>query len=542
MQKFGSDQQQLANSGGSVISQDNAVLINGDSDGEEALLFGPAALREIQTGVANGDFSIPPSDSEGVVTADNDLPYWTFTDVSSAGAITCSIVTDTAAASGTSLRFSITAGTANSRSVTLRRFVPVASTRNQAFAYAPEVNTFGATNTANSTIRMQSQFYKADQTTTTGAVNDSGVVTFATLGTGSNWLTGTVSTANAAPSDAAFCLITITVATAASGTVVASTVDIPEVRLIRGDQTNLFAEYRTPGTYAPTYMRQNNGELQISPNGGTGNTKLGGSLTVDGGTVRTTGDMTIESSNGDLIIKDTSAGDAPRLQFMTSDGTYRGGIRLGATQNFAFLNGNTTDDYGFVLAERFYPMNGTSGSRYIDDDGTRTRFSGAIRAAGLASSGAIENTNGSYYADTPAVTSGTGQIANSAQWLISSGTNWQLRRSTGTSWAKFKENIEASSLTPEQFKALALVQFDWNEEAMREQFPDLDHVSTEKQHGVILDQLVDVMPEAIQQPTSPQETETVAWHIIHMAAMVALQDAIARIEVLEAKVAELEGA
>lgn len=392
MQKFGSDQQQLANSGGSVISQDNAVLINGDSDGEEALLFGPAALREIQTGVANGDFSIPPSDSEGVVTADNDLPYWTFTDVSSAGAITCSIVTDTAAASGTSLRFSITAGTANSRSVTLRRFVPVASTRNQAFAYAPEVNTFGATNTANSTIRMQSQFYKADQTTTTGAVNDSGVVTFATLGTGSNWLTGTVSTANAAPSDAAFCLITITVATAASGTVVASTVDIPEVRLIRGDQTNLFAEYRTPGTYAPSFMRQNNGELQISPNGGTGNTKLGGSLTVDGGTVRTTGDMTIESSNGDLIIKDTG-GTAPRLQFMTSDGTYRGGIRLGATQNFAFVTGNTTDDYGFVLAERFYPMDGTSGSRYIYDDGLRTATSGGFVIGSFTSTATAANVN-----------------------------------------------------------------------------------------------------------------------------------------------------
>ena len=84
------------------------------------------------------------------------------------------------------------------------------------------------------------------------------------------------------------------------------------------------------------------------------------------------------------------------------------------------------------------------------------------------------------------------------------------------------------------------MQFDWNEEALREQFPDLDHVSTEKQHGVILDQLQDVMPEAIQQPTSAQETETVAWHVVHMAAMVALQDAIKRIEVLEAKVAELE--
>ena len=540
MGKYGTNREGFGAFEGGVNADKGAPLVSTSSDGETALLFGPAALREIQTGVANGDFAIPPDAAGDTITESNPLPYWTFTDVNSAGAITCAVVADASSGSGNTLRFTITAGTPNSRSVTLRRFIPVASTRNQAFAYAPEVNTFGATNTAISTIRMQSQFYEADQTTTTGAVNDSGVVTFATLGTGSNWLTGTVSTANAAPADAAFCLITITVATAAAGTVVASTVDIPEVRLIRGDQTNLFAEYRTPGTYAPTYMRQQNGELQISPNGGTGNTELGGSLTVVGGTIDTSGDMTVASGNGDLIIKDTSAGGAPRLQFMTSDGTYRGGIRLGSTQNFAFVTGDTTDDYGFVLAERFYPMNGTTGSRYIDDDGTRTRFSGAIRAAGLASSGAIENTNGSYYADTPAVTSGTGQIANSAQWLISSGTNWQLRRSTGTSWAKFKKDIANTSISPEQFKALRFVQFHWDGPKLLEQYPDLSYVQDEMQHGVLLDQLVDVMPEAIQQPQSDTDTETVSWHIVHMAAMVALQDAISRIEDLEQRLADLE--
>jgi hypothetical protein len=498
--KFGSDQQQLADLGGGVISENGAVLIDGDSDGESALLFGPAALREIQAGVANGDFSIAPADAEGTITADNALPYWTFTDVNSAGAITCAIVTDTSSASGTSLRWSIAAGTANSRSATLRRFVPVASTRNRAFAYSPEVNTFGATNTANTTIRMQAQFYQEDQTTTTGSSIDSGVITFATLGTGSNWLTGSYTTANSAPSDAAFCLVTITVATAAAGSVVASQVTLPEVRLIRGDQTNLFAEYTTPATYAPTLVRQVNGTLQISPNAGTGATQIGGALNLD---TR----HTIASNNTSTII-------------MTRNDT---GTRSG------------------VVVGRVFP--GDQTTRYIDDDGTYMTTSGAwSTGGGIRTAGSVQNNNGSYYADTPATTSGTGQIANSAQWTLSSGTNWQLRRSTGTSWAKFKDNIESSSLTPEQFKALQLVQFDWNEEALREQFPDLDHVSTEKQHGVILDQLQDVMPEAIQQPTSPQETETVAWHVVHMAAMVALQDAIARIEVLEAKVAELEGA
>ena len=494
--KFGSDQQQLADSGGGVISEDGAVLLDGDSGGESALLFGPAALREIQAGVANGDFSITPPDEQATITADNPLPYWTFTDTSSAGKIKCAIVTDASAGSGNSLRWTVTAASANSLSAKLTRFIPVASTRNRAFAYSPEVNTFGATNTAISTIRMQAQFYKSDQATTTGTAIDSGVITFATLGTGSNWLTGTYTTANAAPSDAAFCLVTITVATAAAGTVVASTVDIPEVRLIRGDQTNLFAEYTTPATYAPSLVRQVNGELQISPNAGTGAVKIGGNLNFG-----------------------TAVTVVPAATALT-------------------ITRNDTGNRANIVVGRVFP--GTQVTRYIDDDGTYTTVSSGFRAAGIDTSGAMTNTNGSYYADTPSTTSGTGQIANSAMWVISSGTNWQLRRSTGTSWARFKENIEASSLTPEQFKALALVQFDWNEQAMREQFPDLDNVSTEKQHGVILDQLVDVMPEAIQHPTSSQETETVAWHVIHMAAMVALQDAIKRIETLEAKVAALE--
>jgi hypothetical protein len=473
MGKYGTNREGFGAFEGGVNADKGAPLVSTSSDGETALLFGPAALREIQTGVANGDFAIPPDAAGDTITEENPLPYWTFTDVNSAGAITCAVVADAFSGSGNTLRFSITAGTPNSRSVTLRRFIPVASTRNQAFAYAPEVNTFGATNTAISTIRMQSQFYQADQTTTTGAVNDSGVVTFATLGTGSNWLTGTVSTANAAPADAAFCLITITVATAAAGTVVTSTVDIPEVRLIRGDQTNLFAEYRTPGTYAPTGMRQQNGQLEINPNGGTGNTQLGGSLTVVGGTIATAGDMTVASGNGDLIIKDTSAGGAPRLQFMTSDGTYRGGIRLGSTQNFAFVTGNTTDDYGFVLAERFYPMNGTAGSRYIFDNGIRTEFSGGIEvnassnftqgvfsssvsATSLVASNTTTALNASgggdvalTGADTSVPITGNGEVTaipntttattNSARWVLISGSTYGLRRDSST--RRVKTNI-----------------------------------------------------------------------------------------------------
>ena len=334
VEKFGSDQSQIATLGGGVIGANGVVLLDGNSIGESAVLAGPALLREQQTLVANGDFGITPSDEQATITADNPLPYWTFTDTNSVGKITCAIVADASAGSGNSLRWTVTAGSANSLSAKLTRFIPVASTRNQAFAYSPEVNTFGATNTAVSTIRMQAQFYKNDQTTTTGTAIDSGVVTFSTIGTGSNWLTGSYTTANAAPSDAAFCLLTITVATAAAGTVVASTVDIPEVRLIRGDQTNLFAEYTAPATYAPTLVRQVNGTLQISPNAGTGATQIGGNLNF--GTT-----VTVDPAGNALTI-----------------------------------TRNDTGNRANIVVGRVFP--GTQTTRYIDDNGSQTSVSGAL--------------------------------------------------------------------------------------------------------------------------------------------------------------------
>jgi len=349
MGKYGTNLSGIAAYEGGVNNDKGSPLVANNTDGETALLFGPAALREIQAGVANGSWEVPPDQSTDTITEENPLPYWTFTDTNSAGKITCAIVADASSGSSNTLRWTVTAGSANSLSAKLTRFIPIASTRNRAFAYSPEVNTFAATNTAISTIRMQAQFYKADQTTTTGTAIDSGVVTFATLGTGSNWLTGTYTTANAAPSDAAFILVTITVATAAAGTVVASTVDIPEVRLIRGDQTNLFAEYTTPATYAPTLVRQVNGELQISPNAGTGAVKIGGNLNF--GTAIT-------------VVPATTALTITR---------------------------NDTGNRANIVVGRVFP--GDQITRYIDDDGSRTTVSAGFVIGSFTSTATAANVN-----------------------------------------------------------------------------------------------------------------------------------------------------
>jgi len=386
MGKYGTNVTGLGAYEGGVNNDKGAPLVANNTDGETSLLFGPAALREIQTGVANGSWEVTPDQATDTVTEENPIPYWTFTDINSVGAIKCAIVADASSGSSNTLRWSITAGSGNSLSAKLTRFIPVAATRNRAFAYSPEVNTFGATNTAISTIRMQAQFYKPDQTTTTGTAIDSGIITFATLGTGSNWLTGSYTTANAAPADAAYCLITITVATAAAGTVIASSVDIPEVRLIRGDQTNLFAEYTTPASYAPTLVRQVNGTLQISPNAGTGAVQIGGALNLD---TR----HTIEPLN---------------------TGTVR-------------FTRNDTSSRSSIAVARVFP--GDQTTRYIDDDGTYTTVSASLLVGATCQADAFRATA------IPVTTNTT----NAAIWFLNGGTDYTLRRNSSS--ARYKTNI-----------------------------------------------------------------------------------------------------
>jgi hypothetical protein len=344
--KFGSDQQQLADLGGGVISEDGATLLSGESTGEASLLFGPAALREIQAGVANGDFAIPPADAEATITADNALPYWTFTDVNSAGAITCALVADATAGSGKVLRWSVAASTATGKSATLARYVPVASSRNRAFAYIPELNTASATNTANASVTITYQYYKLDYTTT--GSSGTSTATFATLGTGTNWMNPAVNTTTATPSDAAFIYVEIKVSTTGTTPASISTVDITEARVIRGDQTNLFAEYTTPATYSPTRMRQVNGVLNIEPNGGTGAVQLGGALNLD---TR----HTIEPLNTGTV------------QFTRNDTGNRSSITVG----------------------RVFP--GTQTTRYIDDNGLQTEVSGALYIGAYSTTGSAAN-------------------------------------------------------------------------------------------------------------------------------------------------------
>jgi len=293
MGKYGTNREGFGAFEGGVNADNGAPLLSTNSDGETALLMGAPLIREIQAGVANGDFAITPDDASATITSTNPLPYWTFTDVSSAGAITCAIVESSTNASGNVLRWSVAGGTTAGKSATLTRYIPITGSQNREFVFVPEMTWKNAAASTAIYTTIGFTWYKADGVTTTGTGDTSptsntftvlnSVVTSTIVATA----TSAPSLYTSAPSDAAFMLITITVATTgtvSSGTKVAS---LQEVRVASGQSDVYVAENTAPATNSPARFRQTNGVLTILP---------ATSLTLQQG-----------SASGDIVFK-TSAG------------------------------------------------------------------------------------------------------------------------------------------------------------------------------------------------------------------------------------------
>jgi|694.fasta_scaffold30479_3 hypothetical protein len=284
MGKYGTNLEGFGAFEGGVNADKGAPLVSTSSDGETALLFGPAALREIQAGVANGDFAIPPDAAGDTITAENPLPYWTFTDVNSAGAITAAIVADAGAGSGNVLRFTVASGTLTGKSATLTRYVPVASSASRSFSFYAEATFENGGLSTESNAKITCQFYKADGVTTTGTAFSSATVLFSDLNIAEGLLAPdfysdpTLLTNSTAPSDAAYLKITITIATVATQPV-ARTVDLTEVRLGNGLPELLFTDRNNP-TNAPGYLICGNAEITLGAPTNQGFLSLGESTTM----------------------------------------------------------------------------------------------------------------------------------------------------------------------------------------------------------------------------------------------------------------------
>lgn len=590
VEKYGSDQQQIATLGGGVISEDGATLLSSESFGESALLFGPQALREIKAGVANGDFAIAPADDTATITADNALPYWTFTDVNSAGAITAALVADAGAASGNVLRFTVASGTLTGKSATLSRFIPVASSASRSFSFYAEATFETGTASTQSTVRMSGEFYKNDQATTTGSPITSSTYTFASLA----GVTGITApdlyavapdlTTMTAPADAAFLKITITIATVATQSA-NRTVDLTEVRVAAGLPELLITDRDDP-TNPPAIINAAAGELNVQS--GAGNYLLlspdsllvgsdsvsilsGGPIALQTDTavgitapsgVTVSHNLTVEGAGrvegalgvlGNVNIGVSDISTAGALVFKGGNGgSIRAFSATAGNDSIGVYNTNGSS-FGFLVAENFYP--GGQGTAFITHDGnfdfndsvditggltttTTIAATGNITSSGTITAANNLSANGAgLFHDTPTgVTLASGStVGRTALWTLNAGTQYNLQRWTSTSTAALKKNILQTTLAPEQVYNLALVDFDYDLEKFSELYPHINVEATGTQRGVIWEQVADVLPEAAVQGYGPGDPPTIDWEALYFGALVAIQDLNRRLEELESR-------
>jgi hypothetical protein len=335
-ERYGTDLTGLGGYEGGVNSEQGAALVSTSSDGETALLFGPAALREIQAGVANGDFAIAPDDSTGTITAENPLPYWTFTDVNSAGAITCAIVPDTGVGSGNLLKFSVESGTLTGKSATLTRFIPVASSASRSFSYYLEASFLnGTSGTAGTkaTVQVSGEWYEQDQTTSAGSAFVGESATFATFaGTAAtgvvapNFYASPRDFSNiTAPASAAFIKVVITIATIATQTAI-NEVSLTEVRVAHGVPELLLTDKDSPDLFVPAIITADFGALEFISGDESAQLSLGYNTALDlsGALDISTGDSIFVITPADLTIA------ADPINIFEPDGATPGRINSGS--------------------------------------------------------------------------------------------------------------------------------------------------------------------------------------------------------------------
>ena len=271
MGKYGTNLTGIGAYEGGVNNDKGSPLVANNSDGETSLLFGPAALREQLAGVANGDFAIPPDAAGDTITEENPLPYWTFTDVNSAGAITCAVVADSGSGSGNILRWSIASGTTTGKSARISRYIPIPASRDRALSVFPTAYISEALGT-NAQFKITYGFYTQDLTPTGSAAS----ATRTTVGS----LTPSLSLINNAPADAAFVLLYITAET--TGTTAALTGDLAEVRLGNYFSTLLVPDRNDAATYVAGLITQESGDIRVAANDGSGGILLLGNAEVSG--------------------------------------------------------------------------------------------------------------------------------------------------------------------------------------------------------------------------------------------------------------------
>jgi hypothetical protein len=412
--KYGTNLEGFGAFEGGVNADKGAPLVSTSSDGETAFIFGPAALRTIQAGCENGDFAIPPDDASATITAENPLPYWTFTDVNSAGAITCAAVTDASAGSSSVLRWSIANNTTTGKSAQISRYIPIATSRDRALTIVPDAYVSEALGT-NAQFRLTYSYVKQDLTTTgTGGTGVRGTV--GSLG-------ATFGTTNTAPSDAAYVYLVITAET--TGTTAALTGDLAEVKLRSFFSAFFITDNSDSATYKAAAFEQGGGNLIIGANGGAGNTGIAGTFSV-------TGNATFAGDIGfDGAIYGTSALTGPTIDL---GGTNTRLWSLSNSSGAADVCASVTSARSGILVTKSVTGQPTTN---INGTGATDAFADALRNGGLA----VDTTNQRLYAYA--------------------GGAWRYAALTTPSDSRLKEEITEITGALDTLRQLVPVAFKW---------------------------------------------------------------------------------
>ena len=356
MGKYGTNLEGFGAFEGGVNADKGAPLVSTSSDGETALLFGPAALREIQAGVANGDFAIPPDEADAAISDENPLPYWTLSGNTS---IVVTVANDVTAASSNVLQFYNPSVSTDVRYLT--RYIAIPGALDRSFSFYAE-------------LYMNSYTSGRGKLTYAWAKSD-----FTATGTGgSSSFFSAVSSLTAggvAPSDAAYMYITIEIQ--ANGGPLYLT--LSEVRVNIGKQA-LYITDSDP-TITPAKITSTSGTLSIVPStktAVTGDLTTTGNIGFDGviyGSSALTGPaINLGGTNTRLWTHSTSAADVAASTSTTTSGVLI--TKVTAGQPSTNINGTATTD-AFADALR-------NGGIAVDTSNNRAYFySGGWKYANL---------------------------------------------------------------------------------------------------------------------------------------------------------------
>ena len=387
--RYGTDESVFQTITGTLQSDDGSPLLSTSSDGGTAYAIGDALSAGIYSGIQNGNLSAPPQaiGSADPISDSNPLPYFTFVD-SSSGRITAYAVEDSLQANGYSIRFRAI-GAQSGDKVYLERRVSAPSSRAQSYVYSARGAFTAASNTAGYSAFVETQYLKADGTTTTGAANTATQAGTKIFGYNASALelASYPAAGGAVPSDGASILFRtgITFSTAVAGTV---TIDLVEMRLVRGTTVVPFVDQEFPGASGAVVGQTANvflihanslGTAGSNPkfemNTNTGSIYLNAAGTITGGGTPTSGDIELRTKDGGYVY--FGAGTA------TADVRLWRNAADGLRTDDQFVVGNRTSASTNQVDAQGVILDAASGFGWID----RSPINAATDASLLLSSG-----------------------------------------------------------------------------------------------------------------------------------------------------------